>query len=100
MDVADVIDIGTRVRRDGSGREIPRYIILTALGEVDFGLTSRLLIDNGKLRAKLLPYNLDYYRGMSPNYAWSEGVRTDDRGNPIVPVSGLTTTSDFMVSHL
>jgi len=100
VDVADVIDIGTRVRRDGSGREIPRYIILTALGEVDFGLTSRLLIDNGKLLAKLLPYDLDYYRGMAPNYAWPEGVRTDDLGNPIIPVSGLITTSDFMVSHL
>lgn len=98
VDVADVIDICTRVRRNGSGREIPRYIILTPLGEVDFGLTSRLLSEKGKLRVKLLPYDLDYYKGMTTGYAWPEGVMTDKQGRPIVPVSGLTKTSEFMVS--
>jgi lysine 2,3-aminomutase len=97
VDVADVIDIGTRVRRNGSGREIPRYILLTELGEVDFGLNSRLLRDNGKLRVKLLPYDLDYYKAMAPGYAWPEGVKTDDLGRPIIPISGLRNSSDFMV---
>ena len=95
--VADVIDIGTRVRRNGSGREIPRYIILTPLGEVDFGLTSRLLSKNGKLRVKLLPYDVDYYKGMSRKYAWPEGVETDERGRPIIAVSGLKSDGKFMV---
>jgi lysine 2,3-aminomutase len=36
----DVVDIATRVRREGSGREVPSYIIRTVLGEVDFGLSS------------------------------------------------------------
>ena len=97
VDVADVIDIGTRVRRNGSGREIPRYIIVTPLGEVDFGLTSRLLSENGKFRVKLLPYDIEYYKGMDPKYTWPESVRTDEQGRPIVPISGLTKTSDFMV---
>jgi lysine 2,3-aminomutase len=97
VDVADVIDIGTRIRRDGSGREIPRYIILTPLGEVDFGLTSRLLREEGRLLVKLLPYDLDYYRGMEPGYAWPAGVKTDEAGRPVVPVSGLTSSSDFMI---
>ncbi|MGD2127448.1 MAG: radical SAM protein [Desulfobacteraceae bacterium] len=97
VDVADVIDIGTRVRRNGSGREIPRYIILTPLGEVDFGLTSRLLSENGRLWLKLLPYDIDYYKGMDPQYAWPGSVKTDEHGKPMVPVSGLTKTSDFMV---
>ena len=100
VDVADVIDIGTKVRRDGSGREIPRYIILTALGEVDFGLTSRLLSDRDKLWAKLLPYDLGYYKGMDPNFAWPGDVKTDDQGHPMVPVPGLIKTSDFMVGRL
>ncbi|MBN2122768.1 MAG: radical SAM protein [Deltaproteobacteria bacterium] len=97
VDVADVVDIGTRVRRNGSGREIPRYIHVTELGEVDFGLTSRLLREDGSLRLKLLPYDLDYFRGMDPDFAWPEGVTTDDRGRPIVPVSGLRDTTGFMV---
>ena len=36
----DVVDIATTVRREGSGREVPRYMIRTVLGEVDFGLSS------------------------------------------------------------
>jgi len=97
VDVADAIDIATRVRRNGSGREIPRYIILTPLGEVDFGLTSRLLSENGRFRLKLLPYDIDYYKGMDPKYTWPENVETDEQGQPVVPISGLTKTSDFMV---
>ncbi|MFZ7111626.1 MAG: radical SAM protein [Desulfatiglandales bacterium] len=98
IDVADVIDIGTRVRRNGSGREIPRYIILTELGEVDFGLTSRLLGGKGRLWVKLLPYDEDYFKSMDPHFALPEGVRTDEDGRFIVPVSGMRATSDFMVS--
>ncbi len=100
VDVADVIDIGTRVRRNGSGREIPRYIHLTELGEVDFGLTSRLLDQNGKLLLKLLPYDLGTFRGMDAGFTWPEGVKTDDQGRPIVPVSGLKHTTGFMVETI
>ena len=70
VDVADMIDIGTKVCRDGSGRETQRYIILTTLGELDFRLTSRLLGDNGRLWTKLLPYDLGYFKGMDPNFSW------------------------------
>ncbi len=98
VDVADVIDIATRVRRDGSGREIPRYVILTALGEVDFGLTSRLVQENDRLWIKLLPYNLAYYRDLDPEYQWPEGVKTDDAGRPMVRLTGLTASSDFLLS--
>ncbi|HDR16579.1 MAG TPA: radical SAM protein, partial [Desulfobacteraceae bacterium] len=60
IDIPDVSDIASRVRMEGSGREIPRYIIMTELGEVDFGLTSRLFRRNGGLAAVLLPYDLEY----------------------------------------
>jgi L-lysine 2,3-aminomutase len=36
VDMDHVVDIATRVRRDGSGREIPAYIIQTDTGEIDF----------------------------------------------------------------
>jgi lysine 2,3-aminomutase len=98
VDVADVIDIATRVRRDGSGREIPRYIILTELGEVDFGLTAGMMQESDGVWIKLLPYDLAYYRGMDPAYQWPQGVKTDEDGRPIVRVPGLTASSDFLLS--
>ncbi len=97
IDADDVIDIGTRVRRDGSGREIPRYIIRTALGEADFGLTSKLSEENGNLWATLLPYDLGYYRKMDPEFSWPEGVRTDAEGRPVISVPGLKAGSNFLL---
>ncbi len=98
VDVADVTDIATRVRRDGSGREIPRYIIRTKLGEVDFGLTSKLVRKNGELYVRLTPYNKAYYQAMNRAFDWPEGVETDAEGRPLVRVGGLVSRDDFMVS--
>lgn len=98
VDISDVIDIATRVRKDGSGREIPRYIILTALGEVDFGLTGKMFGENGRVAVKLLPYNLDYFKGMDEGFSWPAGVKLDDDDRPIVPVAGLTNRTEFFIS--
>ncbi len=98
VDTADVIDIATRVRRDGSGREIPRYIIRTALGEVDFGLTSKLIRKNGELYARLTPYNKAYYQAIDSAFEWPQDVQTDAQGRPLVRVRGLVSQDDFMVS--
>jgi KamA family protein len=100
VDVADVIDIASRVRKDGSGREIPRYIILTNLGEVDFGLTSRLLAREGRIFVELTPYDLNYYRQMSAGFEWPEGVEATPDGHAVVEVTGLTDTGGFMVAKL
>jgi lysine 2,3-aminomutase len=97
VDICTVIDIATRVRKEGSGREIPRYIILTELGEVDFGLTSKLSEENGRMSLKLLPYTLDYFKGMDPAYEWPPHVRIDTDGKPIIPVVGLMNTSRFFM---
>jgi lysine 2,3-aminomutase len=97
VEIGTVIDIATRVRKDGSGREIPRYIILTELGEVDFGLTSRLSEENGGMALKLLPYTLEYYKGMDPTYGWPPHVRIDTDGKPIISVGGLENASGFFM---
>jgi L-lysine 2,3-aminomutase len=98
IDLQDIIDIATRVRRDGSGREIPRYVVLTELGEVDFGLTSKFLADSGVMRLALLPYTREYYQSMDPEFEFPEHVTVDDKGHPVVPVSGLTNTTDFFMA--
>ncbi len=97
IDVSDVIDIATRVRRDGSGREIPRYIIRTVLGEVDFGLTSKMFSHNGTIGVKLLSYDLDYFRNMDSSFSWPNAVTPDEDGHPIVVVPGLTNSTDFFM---
>ncbi len=97
LDTADVIDIATTVRREGSGREIPRYIIATPLGEVDFGLTSRLKATGGVLHLKLQPYTLDYFKEMDPAYQWPQGVSEDAAGVPLWTVPGLFSSDGFMV---
>ncbi len=97
IDVARVIDIASQVRKDGSGREIPRYIIKTGLGEVDFGLTSRLVSNNGRIRVTLKPYDLTYYQNMDPKFAWPAGVEEGIDGHPLVRVPGLIDTGGFLV---
>ncbi len=94
----DVVDIATRVRREGSGREIPRYIIRTVVGEVDFGLSSIIIGTAEQLSVKLLPYDISYFKGMSVDFTWPEGVREDTDGKPILPVTGLLKTTDFALS--
>ena len=94
----DVVDIATRVRREGSGREIPRYIIRTVLGEVDFGLSSTIIGEGENLSVKLLPYELSYFTAISPGFAWPDDIKEDVDGKPIAPVAGLLKTTDFALS--
>ena len=94
----DVVDIATRVRREGSGREVPRYIIRTSLGEVDFGLGSRFVGQGTDLSVKLLPYDRAYFKAMAEDFTWPAGVTEDSDGRPIVPVAGLFKQTEFALS--
>ena len=98
IDSYDVIDIATTVRREGSGREIPRYIILTPLGEVDYGLTSKFVREGDSLKIKLSCYDESYYKTMDVNFKFPEHVATGKDGNPMVTVPGLIKTNDFPIS--
>jgi len=94
----DVVDIATRVRREGSGREIPRYIIRTILGEVDFGLSSTIVGEGQNLSVKLIPYELSYFKALSPGFTWPDDTREDVDGKPVVAVAGLQKTTEFALS--
>jgi lysine 2,3-aminomutase len=97
IDVPDVIDIASTVRMEGSGREIPRYIIMTELGDVDFGLTSRLFRRESGLAAVLLPYDLEYFTNLHPGYSWPPHIQEDPAGHPILQIAGLTASDDFLI---
>ena len=87
-----VLDIASFLRTNGSGRELPRYIVSTDLGEVDFGLTAEVVngYRRGLVRLRLTAYDLDYYRSLDPDFRLPAGFEVDDEGHPIVTVPGLT----------
>jgi lysine 2,3-aminomutase len=89
--VSQVIDISSHLRRSGGGRELPRYIVRTPLGDADLGLTALVVgcDDDGTALLKLLPYDLEYFTSIDPGFTWPEGVNVDDDGHPIVAVRGL-----------
>jgi len=96
IDSYDVIDIATKVRREGSGREIPKYIILTSLGEVDYGLTSSIINKNDGCRLKIECYNLQYFKNLDPNFSFSEDIVLENE-KPTVSITGLVKTIDFAI---
>ncbi len=98
VDSYDVVNIATKVRREGSGREIPRYIISTMLGEVDYGLTSSFANDNGQVKIKLCCYDLSYYKGMDDHFEFPAGTVLDEDGSPLVQIPGFMKANNFPVS--
>ena len=101
IDSYDVTDIATMVRREGSGREIPRYIILTTLGEVDYGLTSSFInkenSNKTEVKIKLTCYDEAYFKNINETYVFDQDIEIQD-GKPVVRVPGLIKTNDFRIS--
>ncbi len=106
IDATTVIHIATHLRRHQSGREVPLYAVKTHLGDADFNFTAKIvkvsdegLEGGGQVWMKLLPYTLDYYRALAPEFNWPEGVDELD-GHPVVPVKGLTVAGnrDFFLA--
>jgi KamA family protein len=92
IELSSVIDIASRIRRDGSGREVPRYLLRTRLGEVDFGVRPPV-VEPGEghgVRATLRPHDLAYFRALDPAFTWPDEVSLDPEGHPRVPVEGVS----------
>jgi lysine 2,3-aminomutase len=90
VDIDTIVGIATELRRFGSGRELPRLMISTELGEVDFGSGCRIRPGPRRDVAEVTmwPYTLEYFRSLDPSFDWPEGVR-EDEGCPVVHVPGL-----------
>jgi len=92
VQIGRVLEIADHLRLTASGRELPRLVVHTTLGEVDFGLTGEFLAeddDEGPVKVRLLPYDLEYYRSMNPKFRFPKGTEIDGDGHPIVAVPGL-----------
>jgi len=94
IDATTVINIATHLRRHQSGREIPLYVVRTALGEVDFNLSGIITgSEDRRVFMKLLPYSLEYFQGIDRNFRLPEEIQLQE-GALIAPVSGLTVQSN------
>jgi L-lysine 2,3-aminomutase len=102
IEANSVVDVATHVRRHESGRGVPRYLLRTRLGEVDFSITPRMFfLDRERVRVCLRPHDLDYFRAIDPQFAWPEDVVVDDDGHPLVPIRGVTLTNqEFFLDPL
>jgi hypothetical protein len=90
--VGRVVDLATALRREGSGRELPRLIVETVLGECDFGLTARPVRvgDGGSVAFRLPTSTIDDLRAVDQAFELPSEIEMDDDGHPIVPVPGMT----------
>jgi L-lysine 2,3-aminomutase len=92
VSISQVVEIASELRRVGSGRELPRYVVQTGLGEVDFGLSAEPLGNGaeGHLRLRLLSCTADESDQVTPWGELPDGAEVDPEGHPVVSVTGLT----------
>lgn len=90
VDLAEIPDIASYLRLYGSGRELPRYIIRTPLGEVDSGLSSRILDETPDgVEFKLLPYTPRDFQFMKKDFEFPPLTRIDADGSIVATVGGV-----------
>jgi L-lysine 2,3-aminomutase len=88
--VASVFDLATELRREGSGRELPRLVVQTALGECDFGLTGvPVPRGDGGVSFRMLAAGPDDWPRADPSFALPPDLEIDARGRPVVPIRGM-----------
>jgi len=61
-------------------------------------LSSTIVGEGENLSVKLLPYELSYFKALSPAFTWPDDIEEDLDGKPIVSVAGLLKTTDFALS--
>jgi L-lysine 2,3-aminomutase len=91
VSISQVVDIASELRRVGSGRELPSYVVQTGLGEVDFGLGAEPAGSNaeGHIRLRLLPFGVDENGRVTPWGQLPEGAEIDPEGHPVLTIPGL-----------
>lgn len=97
VDMYYIVDIASKIRREGSGREGPRYIIQTPLGEVYYGLTSSFSYDEDRVIMTMDSYHEDYYLEMDSHFTLPEGISFDKDKKPVMEIPGLKNTTGFRI---
>ena len=100
VDIDTIVGIATELRRNGSGRELPRLMISTELGEVDFGPGCRIRpgTERGVAEITVWPYTLEYFRSLDPSFDWPDGV-SEEEGCPVIHMPGLRCRKGWGPPH-
>ncbi|MFW6311126.1 MAG: radical SAM protein [Nanoarchaeota archaeon] len=88
-----IYDISSNLRKNGSGREIPRYYIKTKLGAVIFGIGTEFFRRDNKIYAKLLSYTIDDLKQIDKDFTW-EDIKEN---NPVVEIKNIKFDDDFLL---
>ncbi len=91
ISLADVIEIASFLRANGSGRELPTYVVATSIGELDIGLACQLTQADADGTTRIVARSFD--RELIQR-AWASGSAPSDLsfdrdGAPILTVEGL-----------
>lgn len=90
VEATDVVHIATHLRRHESGRELPLYVVRTALGEADFNLTGIPAETSERATSFVMKgYSEGYYRSMDPGFEMPGGAAINQDGCPVVWVDGI-----------
>lgn len=91
ISLREVVAIASFLRANGSGRELPTFVVATPIGELDvgLGLRARGVADDGTTRIVATAFDREQVR-----QAWTSGaippdLAFDPEGAPILPVAGL-----------
>lgn len=95
VDASTVITIATHLRRHQSGREVPLYVVRTALGDADFNLNCTIEhSESSRVFFTLHPYRKHYFTEMQKGFQWPVTAVEDQEGRPIIPVEGMTVRTN------
>ena len=96
IDAGHVLDIATFLRRHGSGREIPRIVLRTFLGVLDFNLTSKFVKKGVGVCLWALPFDKGHFSSMDKGFSWPDGVEEKD-GHPLISFKSMVFSDEFLL---
>jgi lysine 2,3-aminomutase len=91
ISLGEVIGIASFLRANGSGRELPTYVVATAIGELDVGLDCQLTAsdDDGTTRIAARAFDRELFQTFWANGAIPADLTFAPDGAPILSVEGL-----------
>ena len=91
ISLAQVVDIASYLRANGSGRELPTYVVATPIGDLDVGLGFHLCAvdDEGSAQITARAFDRELIQRIWASGSTMDGVTFDPDGAPVLAIEGL-----------